>query len=219
MAKGQPSTMHCLLHHPFAKIILLSTVLAATLLYPTRAADSSATSTEDDSDEAEPYDLSEFPQWTKDLRRFEIVSLGSVPFVMFSVATAFSSYLYFSGESQQFINPFARSSYSEKEQMQIFFISIGTGVFIGLTDLTINIIKRRTERKRAMRIKAAEDQIIVVPFKDDWDRPPPDKHPLGEPPRVDEAGEHGELGGFREDAPMPIDTPTVSEEDSSKVSP
>ena len=202
--------MHLLPSCRLSKLLLFTATLATFALSPVRA----ATSSDDDSEEAEPYDLSEFPQWTKDLRRFEIVSLGSVPFVMFSVATAFSSYQYFSGETRQFINPFSRSSYSEGDQMKIFFLSLGTGVFIGLSDLTINLIKRRVERKRAMRIKAAEDQIIVVPFKEDHDRPP-----LSGPPRVDEAGEHGELGGFRDGAPMPTDAPTVNEEDSSKVSP
>lgn len=179
--------MHPLQLRPVPKFLLFITALAAFVLSPVKA----ATST-DDSETAEPYDLSEFPQWTKDLRRFEIVSLGSVPFITFAVATSFSSYLYFSGENQQFINPFARSSYSEKEQMQIFFFSIGTGVFIGLTDLTINIIKRRAERKRAMRIKAAEDQIIVVPFKDAWNRP------SGESPP-----HRGEADGGRDDEMPP----------------
>ena len=165
--------MHSLPPKPFLKILLFMSALELLSLSPVEA----ATST-DDSEEAEPYNLSEFPQWTKDLRRLEIVSLGSVPFVMFAVATVFSSYQYFSGATQQFINPFARSSYSEGDQMKIFFFSLGTGAFIGLSDLTINIIKRRIERKKAMRIKAAEDQIIVVPFNDGGDR----SHPRRPPP-------------------------------------
>ena len=218
MVKGYNSAMHSLTSCPIHKLLLLTAALAAFVLSPVKA----ATST-DDSETAEPYDLSEFPQWTKDLRRLEIVSLGSVPFVMFAVATTFSSYLYFSGESQQFINPFARSSYSEKEQMQIFFFSIGTGVFIGLTDLTINIIKRRGERKRAMRIKAAEDQIIVVPFKDAWNRPSGANQPplgasgQGNPPPQ---GDFAEGSDPQEHRPPPPDgqstedTPPQSSADS-----
>ena len=193
MASGHNSTMHPLQSSSYCKILLFAASLALFVPCPSFAATSS-----DDSEEAEPYDLSEFPQWTKDLRRLEIVSLGSVPFVMFTVTTTFSSYLYFSGESEQFINPFSRSSYSEGDQMKIFFLSLGTGAFIGLTDLTINIIKRRIERKKTMRIKAAEDQIIVVPFNDGRNRPPADaSHPRteGSPPR----------GGFGEGGSPPSD--------------
>ena len=175
------------------------------------SADTTSDDSEDDSEEeAEPYDLSKFPQWAKDLRRFEIVSLGSVPFVMFTVTTVFSSYLYFSGENEQFINPFVRSAYSEKQQMQIFFLSIGTGVFIGLTDLTINIIKRTSERKKAMRIKAAEDQIIVIPFKDDQDR----HHPDGSPP-PNETGEGAPSHDTFNRGVPPTDRPPPQEESAS----
>ena len=57
--------------------------------------------------EADPYEQDEFPQWAKDLRRGEIISLGSIPFVGLWVVGSYGGYKYFSGEIDSFPNPFS----------------------------------------------------------------------------------------------------------------
>lgn len=115
----------------------------------------------------EPYAENEFPQWSKDLRRFEIVSLGAVPFVAISVNLGYSAYQYFSGNSSTFETPFTKgTSFTEGEQMKIFCASIGAGVIIGFSDLAINLVKRHNEKKRQQKILESHDQIIVVPFQE-----------------------------------------------------
>ena len=115
----------------------------------------------------QPYTENEFPQWSKDLRRFEIVSLGAVPFVAISVNLGYSAYQYFSGNSSTFETPFSKgTSFTEGEQMKIFCASVGAGMIIGFSDLAINLVKRHNEKKRQQKILESHDQIIVVPFQE-----------------------------------------------------
>ncbi len=116
---------------------------------------------------AEPYSESEFPQWSKDLRRFEIVSLGAVPFAAISINLGYSAYQYFSGNSSTFETPFSKgSSLTEGEQMKIFCASVGAGILVGFTDMAINFVKRCNEKKRQQKILESNDQIIIVPFQE-----------------------------------------------------
>jgi hypothetical protein len=129
---------------------------------------------EDSADSAEPlpYSPDEFPQWSKDLRRLEIVSLGSVPFVALSVTLGYGTYQYFSGKTDTFPNPFDKSgSFGEGEQMKIFFASLGAGAFIGISDFFINIIKRSREKK----ILSSRSQIVVTPRGEEDEEPEQEK--------------------------------------------
>ncbi|MEE1181408.1 MAG: hypothetical protein UHY90_04070, partial [Treponema sp.] len=45
----------------------------------------------EESTEPVPYSKEEFPQWALDLRRFEVVSLGSIPFAMIGVVLVYGN--------------------------------------------------------------------------------------------------------------------------------
>lgn len=123
----------------------------------------------DESTEPEPYEKTEFPQWLRDAGRFEIISLGSVPFVMLDVSLVYGLYKYASGKSSKFVNPFASSNtddgFSKSEQKKILAVSFGIGAGIGLTDFIINFVKRRKAEKEEARILSGKGQIVVIPFK------------------------------------------------------
>lgn len=123
----------------------------------------------DESLEAEPYEKNEFPQWVKDAGRFEIVSLGSVPFVMLDVSLVYGLYKYASGKSSKFVNPFASSNsddgFSKSEQKKILAVSFGIGAGIGITDFIINFVKRRKAAREAEKILSGSGQVVVIPFK------------------------------------------------------
>lgn len=123
----------------------------------------------DESFEAEPYEKTEFPQWLRDAGRFEIISLGSVPFVMLDVSLVYGLYKYVSGKSSKFVNPFASSNssdgFTKNEQKKILAASFGIGLGIGLTDLIVNFVKRKKAEKEAERILAGSGQVVVIPFK------------------------------------------------------
>jgi hypothetical protein len=95
----------------------------------------------------EPFTKDEFPTWAKDLRRAEIISLGSLPFVTLTVNLVYSLSLWAStGFTSNFPNLFARTTddaMKEEDQLNILYISLGVSVVLGLVDLFVNIHKRR----------------------------------------------------------------------------
>ncbi|MBR5645544.1 MAG: hypothetical protein IKX23_02760 [Treponema sp.] len=92
-----------------------------------------------------PYDKNEFSQPLKDLRRFEIITFGSLPFVTLDATLFYSSYKWISSgfDSRYSLNPFSSNQYNKDEITGIIIISIGISIGIALTDYFINLIKRR----------------------------------------------------------------------------
>ena len=135
--------------------IMLVFVFFSFVLSPCFSADE--TNTED-----------EFPQWTKDLRRAEIISLGAVPFAALGITIGYGTYLYKTGETEHFPNPFSKGddSFTEEQQLKILGASLGAGLCIGVIDFTVNTIKRAVKSRREKKILESYDQIIIVPSSD-----------------------------------------------------
>lgn len=116
----------------------------------------------------EPYTKDEFPGWLQDLRRAEIVSLGSLPFVTLSVTLGYSLYRYFSHDMNPdyFPNPFAKSSsaarLSTDEQLGILFTSLGVAAAVGITDFTITTIQRHKRNKAQEELNRGAVEIIPL---------------------------------------------------------
>lgn len=112
------------------------------------------------------YDNSTMPQGLKDLRRFEIVTLGSIPFVTLDAGIVYSGIRWANNgfDSAYSPNPFATSTYSTEEQLGILFTSIGISIGIGLTDYIINLIKRSNKKKREQLLNQS---IIISPLSQD----------------------------------------------------
>lgn len=116
----------------------------------------------------EPYTKDEFPGWLQDLRRAEIVSLGSLPFVTLGVTLGYSLYRYFSNDMNPdyFPNPFAKASTARlttEEQLGILFTSLGIGALVGITDFTISSIQRH-QRKKAEE-KHNREAVEIIPLQ------------------------------------------------------
>ena len=156
--------------------ILVSLVLLASM--PLAAAEPTVT--------IEPYTKDEFPGWLQDLRRAEIVSLGSLPFVTMGVTLGYSLYRYFSHgmDSNYFPNPFAKSSSAARlttdEQLGILFTSLGVAAAVGITDFTISSIQRH-QRKKA-EIQRNSEGIEIIPLDDGMEALPLEEVDLQEPP-------------------------------------
>jgi hypothetical protein len=114
------------------------------------------------------YDEDEFPQTLKDLRRFEIITLGSLPFVTLDATLAYSTYRYAAHGFDSAYQPdiFSSSSFTQEEQTGIILTSIGISVGIGLTDLIVQLIKRSPKRKKT---QINYDDIAVIPISEDPD--------------------------------------------------
>ena len=116
----------------------------------------------------EPYTKDEFPGWLQDMRRAEIVSLGSLPFVTLGVTLGYSLYRYFSHDMNPdyFPNPFAKSSSAARlttdEQLGILFTSLGVAAVVGITDFTISSIQRHKRNKAYQELNRGAVEIIPL---------------------------------------------------------
>ena len=113
------------------------------------------------------------PQWAKDLRRAEIITLGSLPFVTIWTTLGYS--LAVLGE---FHNPLDKSTdgFEESDQMNIIKLSAATCLGLGIFDLGFNLVKRSVVKNRSK--KNAGSALEVLPFSvqqrehDDLNPPP-----------------------------------------------
>jgi hypothetical protein len=106
------------------------------------------------------FDLSGAPQWVRDLRRWEIVAFGTIPFAMFTATFGMDMYRWNKANGMDFSDagrryaPWPMKSagaiameYQETEQTLI--IAAGLCVSVAITDLIITLIKRHKAQKRA----------------------------------------------------------------------
>lgn len=131
-----------------------------------------------------PYSKNEFPQVMHDIRRFEIITLGALPFVTLNTTLGYSCYQYadHNFSNSYFPNPFGSSSYTQDEQIGILLTSLGICVGIGLTDLIIQIVKRNHKNKIINQNYA---NIVINPINhnssaDSDNSEEPDEQPLQE---------------------------------------
>ena len=89
--------------------------------------------------EYEPYEDDEFPQWAKDLRRFEIIFFGTIPFSFFYTSFSYDFYRY---ASNNFDKSFAPAILGNKtppvrtndEKWQIITVCVSLSALFALAD-------------------------------------------------------------------------------------
>ncbi|MBE6349130.1 MAG: hypothetical protein E7062_00045 [Spirochaetaceae bacterium] len=102
---------------------------------------------------SDPYHDIEKNPWLQDLRRAEILTLGSLPFTTMMVTLVYQVYRYGKNgfDSNYFPNPLAKTSaaanLNKDEQLGIFFSSLGLSAVVGVTDIVINVVKRNKAQK------------------------------------------------------------------------
>lgn len=108
------------------------------------------------------YDDIQFPQWVKDLRRTEIITFGSLPFVTIWATLAYSEIKY--GE---FHNPLNKSAdgFDTDDQKEIMKIAAASCLALGLTDLTITLVRRSLKNRKATRDRPPE-AISITPHEE-----------------------------------------------------
>ncbi|UTC49715.1 hypothetical protein E4N65_06185 [Treponema sp. OMZ 855] len=119
-----------------------------------------------------PYTKEEFPLWQRELRRFEILSFGALPFV---TLLSFWGYdmiraIQHPKDPAYYPWPFKQAdkavALTEKEQLGVFLTAVGISVTIALIDITYRAIKRSAAKKRLERENAfTEDPIQFTPIK------------------------------------------------------
>ncbi len=114
----------------------------------------------------------EVPQGIQDFRRFEVISLGAMPFVTLDVTLGYSIIDYANQKAKgqqnvEFPNPFkssANGGYNDDEIKGIILTSLGISLAIGITDLVVRIIKRNR-----VQVKKNKSKLNILNIEDDPD--------------------------------------------------
>ncbi|MDR0495627.1 MAG: hypothetical protein LBG95_08395 [Treponema sp.] len=120
------------------------------------------------------------PQWVKDLRRWEIVAFGSIPFTMLTATFAMDMYRWndangmdFSEEGRRYAPWPLKSAgavlMQDKEQETVFIIAGSLSLAIALADQLIVQIKRHNARKRAESLPVGSTIITRKPMSEETD--------------------------------------------------
>lgn len=117
----------------------------------------------------EPYKSEEFPQALKDIRRFEIITLGSMPFVMLDSNICYSFIRYYKNDKNPEYkpSPFGAKNYTQDEQLGLIFTSLAISSGIGLTDFIVQKIKLAKHKKQNSKIETGN--INITPISEDPD--------------------------------------------------
>lgn len=105
------------------------------------------------------------PSWLKNLRRSEIVTLGSLPFTTMSTTFAYSL---FKGMRNNFAdgipNPLEKdkSGFTTEEQYGVFFTSLGISLLIGVTDYVVSVVKDKKTEKKQLQEQIEQDQAVIL---------------------------------------------------------
>ncbi|MBO4533395.1 MAG: hypothetical protein J5726_06840 [Treponema sp.] len=120
--------------------------IAAVIFFALNQAFVFGQSNQSKSTEPKPYSSDEFSQALQDLRRFEIITLGSMPFVTMDTAIVFNGIKFATGKTQTF-NPLATADYTPQEMKSVILTSLCISAGIGITDFVIQIIKRNKKSR------------------------------------------------------------------------
>mgnify|MGYP001806204254 CR=1 FL=1 len=145
-----------------------------------------------DAHEPVPYEKDEFPDWVKDLRRAEIISFGSLPFVTFFASIYYDVYRYYDHNQEPGYEPwpFKNSNtavgLSEDEQKKLVLVSAGISVGVAVFDYGFRAIRRAIRNKKAERDHQLDvDPITIEPLAADPANAKPDDarpaDPVGSP--------------------------------------
>jgi hypothetical protein len=149
-----------------------------TLLFLLITVPASYITAQSTTNKASTFDSTGLPQWVKDVRRWEIVAFGSIPFTIFFATFGMDMYRWknangmdFSTEGRRYA-PWPMKSaggvpMSGKEQEMVFLMAAGLSVTIAFADFAIVQIKRHKARKRAEALPAGTTIITRTPMPEE----------------------------------------------------
>jgi len=146
------------------------------------------------------FDTTGFPQWAKDMRRWDIIAFGAFPFALFftTVVTDLNRWNRANGMdmSDRRYAPWPLKSagaveMSTEEYKRVLWQAAGVSAAIAFTDLIIVLIKRSKERKRIESKPKSSAVIEIKPYGDPpEDAAPEDAAPKTETPSAGDSGKN-----------------------------
>jgi hypothetical protein len=120
------------------------------------------------------FDISDLPQWVKDMRRWDIIAFGSFPFSMFVVTFATDMFRWSNANGMDFSEMGRRyapwplktagNTMTNDEYTRTFLIAAGLSAVIALVDLIIVKIKQNDERRRIESLPSGTVNIDRRPY-------------------------------------------------------
>ena len=146
-----------------------------------------------------PYGEDEFYTWQKDLRRAEIITFGSLPFVTFMSSIYYDIYRYYDHDQDDAYLPWPLKKdnavpMSEDEQINILKASIGIAIGVAIFDYGFRAIRRAIRKSRIDRANRDMVQPITIDELDEPAIPAVDKDTELESPKAEEAPKAPEAG-------------------------
>ena len=129
----------------------------------------SQTSTPDPNMVSSQFDMTDFPQWAKDLRRAEIITFGAFPFAYFFSNFAFDSYRWSNNSWDTRYAPWPITSAggiekSQDEKIMTLGIAAGSAIVIALVDYGIMRYKRNKLERENQNLPDGTPIIIRRPL-------------------------------------------------------
>jgi len=103
------------------------------------------------------FDMTDFPQWARDVRRFDVIAFGTFPFTMFVVTFVTDMFRWNNANGLDFSDmryaPWPLKSagavdMTAEEYGRTIFLAAGLSLVLALTDFIIVKIRRSSERRR-----------------------------------------------------------------------
>ena len=115
------------------------------------------------------FDMTGFPQWSKDLRRAEIVAFGSFPFMYFFTNLGFDTYRCAThGWDTRYapwpLKPAGAVEQTQSEKVMTLGIAAGGAVLVALVDYGIVLYKRNRQAKESRNLPPGTPIIIRKPL-------------------------------------------------------
>jgi hypothetical protein len=128
------------------------------------------------------FDTSDFPQWGKDLRRFEIIAFGTFPFTMFSATFAMDTWRAsnhnWDGRYMPWPLKTAGAVDRTVREHEIVLMAAGiSSLALAMVDMVIVQIKRHNVRQRALQLPGGTPIITKRPLAPESSSDPADNIP------------------------------------------
>jgi hypothetical protein len=143
------------------------------------------------------FDMTGFPQWARDLRRFDIIAFGSFPFSMFLITFVTDMFRWYDANGLDFNDrryaPWPLKSagavdMTGEEYKRTILLAAGLSVVVALTDFVIVKIRQRSMRRRIESRPSGSFNIN----RGQQENGEAENSGDSEPPNIDENGETGE---------------------------